>query len=235
MNRGTIITIIIGVLILGALIGGTYGYKSWKERSIVTKIEAQLSMDPKTKDLMAAARDMESKISGNPNNPLPYLQAGLAWKGIADATGEKYFYQKALDAYSRGIKNITGENSVLYANAGMMAKEIGDYAAAEKFYRAAINASPGDPSNYISLIELYRYRLKKSEPEILALYDEAMSRLVNGYDVVAHRASYLRDIGRYQDAINDFELMLKTQPGSQAIKNEIAELKALLAQQKLKK
>ncbi|MBF8280404.1 MAG: TPR REGION protein [Candidatus Magasanikbacteria bacterium] len=235
MNRGTLLTIIAGVLILAALVGGSYGFKSWKERSLITKIEKQLSTDVKTKDLVAAAVDAASKIASNPTSPQPYLLSGMAWKSVADASKEKYFYQKALDAYKSGIAHIEGVNSILFANAGDMAKELGDYAAAEGFYRQAIASSPGDAGNYISLIELYRYRLNKSQRDILAEYEAAMKTVVYGYNLVASRASYLKDIGRYEDALGDFETLLTSKPDSQPIKNEIAELKAIIAQQNLKK
>lgn len=107
-----------------------------------------------------------------------------------------------------------GDKSYLpYLNAGNVYRAMGEYGKAEARYRIAITLSPGEPANYIALVELYRYYEKKSEEEVIKVFDEALSRLVESDPILVAYAGYLRDTGRTDAAISLYERLDAKYPG----------------------
>lgn len=119
-----------------------------------------------------------------------YLHSGLAWKSLADRTAKKTYYAQALKVYEKGIELTGRRNTIFLVNAGNMAKFMNDFVLAEEYYREAISVTPGDFEIYLRLIELYEYTLKKSDEEILAIYDAAAKRVVTTGEVENSRKNF---------------------------------------------
>ena len=67
--------------------------------------------------------------------------------------------------------------------------------------------------------------MKKSDAEIVAVYEEALKRVTKTDDIMSSYAVYLEDTGNYKDALKYYEILLKNYPNNQTYKEEVANLK----------
>lgn len=136
---------------------------------------------------------LKKKVSKN-EQTRHYLTLGLAWKGLADRTGSRAYYQEALRVYEKGIKYTGRKNTVLINNAGNMFIYLKDYRKAAKYYEESIRLAPGDGEAYVRLANLHRDYLKSPSAVIIAIYDKGIKRMVAPGVLVAEKAGYLRSL-----------------------------------------
>ena len=116
-------------------------------------------------------------------------------------------------------------------NAGKVAEELRDYAKAEEYFKAAIEISPADENGYLSLADLYSYKMGKSVSEVAAVYNQGGPKMADPTALIWGRGSYLKRVGQYAAALPDYEVLSKAFPDNQGYKDAIAEIKAKLNQQ----
>jgi len=201
MKKKIIITISI-VLALAILAGGAYYYRAKKTSTnpTVNSDSALTALAEKYPTLVESVKQVESeqaKMASDPTNIQYHFGLGMAWKGLADRVHDlklpeyKDYYQKALDVYVDGINLTQRKNTILLINAGNMQKYMDNYETAEEYYKEAIAVSPGDASNYIVLTDLYENYLKKSEAEIIAVFEEGEKRVLNPTFLETYKKQYL--------------------------------------------
>ena len=189
-KKKTIIILVILIIING----GWYFYTSWNSVSI-PELDNLKKEQPELAVYIDDILVWEKNLKEDENNLVVYSSLGFAWKSLADRTLEPKHYQRALEVYQQGIEKSQRKNSTLIMNAGNMAKYLEDYELAADYYQEAISLAPGESSYYISLAELYEFQLKKPKEEVLAVYDEALKRVMNPDFIERRKQSFLERIG----------------------------------------
>lgn len=223
MNKKKLIYIIVGIIFAALIVAvGWYFGLFNKDRQLYKLIKNQ----PAMVELYNKAKTIEAKIAKQPNEASLYFDAGLAWKSIAElTTGNKApFLKRSLRAYQQGIKKFGSKNILFYLNGGKLAERVNDFGLAESYYLEAIKISPQDESGYLYLGDLYANTLKKSAPDVLAVFNDAEKKVNNYLAVIAARAEYLYKMGDYQNALIDYKKLNENYPNFQGYKNIIKEL-----------
>ena len=153
-----------------------------------------------------------------------YLEEGLHWKSLADQTGNSEYYLKAEQVYRKMTEKFP-DYWVPWWNLANLQRQLKEFEEAEKSFKKAIEIAPGEGNLYLGLIEFYQYDLKKSEEEILAVYQEALKRVVENIDVIISYASYLYQIGKKEDALKYYQTAFEKYPEATQIKEEIEKIK----------
>lgn len=210
--KNKIIFSIIIIFLLASVSGGIFLFLNWREdnrTSIPTLKEEERMTGFLTNGQMQEdfnnAKKGEEDARKTPDVLLPYIQAGFYWKTLAEATKEQIFYDRAIEVLLIAINRFGAQNYLPYVNAGNIYQALGRFEEAEAMFKKAIEIVPGETSLYIRLAELYRYDLKKTPEEILAVYDEGEKRGLSSITLSVSKAGYLRDIGRKDEAIKIFE------------------------------
>ena len=232
MKKKIVIAAIAAVVIVG---GGVWAWRAGFFAASDSEF-ALISDQPAMVELWNKAVETEEKIAAEPEKVSLYLDAGLNWKSIAEQmegeeTNRILFFQKSLAAYERGIDKFGQKNILFYLNAGNIAQRMGDLAKAEAYYKKAIEIAPADEMAYISLTDMYDYRLKKPKEDILPLFEAGIKIMLNPLPLVSARATYLRRIGEHEAALEDYRILNERFPGNQGFKQIIAELEELIEQQ----
>ncbi len=190
------------------------------------KLYRSIKANPELVNLFNLAKKREAEFAKNPDKPALYFDAGLAWKSIAErkADGKQPFFEKSLADYERGIEKFGQGNILFYLNAGHMAESLEDYAKAERYYKKAIEISSADESGYLNLVDLYYYKLHKSKEEILSVFSVGTTKMVFTIPLIAARATYLRRVGEYAEALKDYQTLSQAFPQNTGYKEIIQEL-----------
>ena len=197
MNKKVIVFIILALVIIVAL--GWYFYPKENIQSQLEKIKQEY---PELASQVDDVIEWENKLKEDESIIENYLTLGLAWKSLADRTKDrqitnyKDYYQKALGVYQQGIEITNHHNALFMNNAGNMAKYLEDYELVEDYYQEAISVDPGRDVYYIALAELYEHEMNKTKDEIIAVYDEGISRIVNPGFLEKRKESYLNRINQ---------------------------------------
>ena len=153
-----------------------------------------------------------------------YLEEGLHWKSLGDQTGNSEYYLKAEKIYRKMTEKFP-DYWVPWWNLANLQRQLKEFEEAEKSFKKAIEIAPGEGNLYLGLIELYQYDLKKSEEEILAVYQEALKRVVENIDVIISYASYLYQIDKKEEALKYYQTAFEKYPEATQIKEEIERIK----------
>ncbi|NQU83149.1 MAG: hypothetical protein HQ536_00395 [Parcubacteria group bacterium] len=223
-----IIFIILVFVVLG---GGIWGILRWNDtRSFKQEEEKMLALiaSNELRDDYDEARKAEAKIKETPDILLPYIQAGFAWKILADSTREEVFYKKATDVYKQAIDHFEMQYYMPYANLASIYQTLGEFEKTEEMLKKALQIVPGEAPLYTKLAELYHYDMNKTPEEVLAVYDEGIERGLSAIPLMIAKAAYLRDIGQLEESIVIYEEIYAA-TGSESYKSEIDRLKSELS------
>lgn len=152
-----------------------------------------------------------------------YLAEAMGYR-TAGFQGDKTAFYKAIDSYKKAVEISEGKVWVPYLNLGNTYRLVEDYKNAEDSYNKALEITEGESMIYLAKIEMYRYEMKKSNKDVNALYDEALKRVVDNTNLVISYAAFLRDTGKYSEALGYYKILSERYPDNQAYKDEIAEL-----------
>jgi len=181
MSKKNKIIIFGAILILAILAGFIFFFITRNKNSSDNSQELNLLRE-KYPNFVSFVDEIEKEnvnMKSDPELIKNYLALGMAWKSLADRTLAAEHYKKALEIYQQGIEKTGGKNTLFLMNAGHMAEYLKDYNSAESYYKKAIEVSPGESEYYITLAELYEYKMKKSKDEIIALYDAGLKRVLD--------------------------------------------------------
>lgn len=226
MNKNKII---FGSSVMVILVG-IVGYFIWQFfNDPFRKLTSLEKTKPQLAPLIQEVRQALINLNKDKIDVKNYVILGFTWKSLADQTQEQKYYRKALEVYEEGITFSARKNTLLIMNAGSMAIYLNDFQLAKQYYEEAISIAPGDIAGYLKLIELHKYKLKSPSEQILAIYNQGLEKLVfNRGELLKERAGYEREIGNYELALKDYELLSKADPQNKRYKEIIAELKNLL-------
>lgn len=225
-KKQTIILIIVALAIL-AIPGVIFGYpyfRTWQENR-------EFLANPEIHDAFVAAMDKEAEIKKDPSRTETYLTAMMRYKSLGDVTKDERFYFRALKVADAAFKAVGTKSYLPYVNASVIYMSLGNYSKAEEMIKKSLEMAPGEAQLYLRLIELYRDFMKKSESEIIAVYENAIQRLVNVLPVYNSYAAYLRDIGRLEESLDKYEILHKAMPDNPLYAQIISELKIAIKNQ----
>jgi tetratricopeptide (TPR) repeat protein len=213
--------VVLGISTLA--VGAYYARAALIERSLV-----RLLTTPELRQQYAKARVFERR----PGDPMKrfdeYTGAGFNWKSLGDATGEEEFYRRAIRVYERQVQGTKGRFSLPFVNIATIARDLGEPERAEQMYRKALEVDPGDSTIYLALIDLMRVDLRKSPDEVLLQYDRSIDRLVFSKPLIASKAAYLNSVGRLQESLDLYTLLLAYDPENSLFQTEYLKLKQAL-------
>lgn len=225
MQRKTLL-MLVGVLIV--LFAGIFAV--WRLTTSTLSVPPRTSLGDKVELYFYYDRavEYEGKIKAEQGELTNYIVASNSWKFLGDFTKDPVWYRLAMQALDRARDLTQDKNTLVLGNAAQIAEALGEYDQAKELYIKAIDITPGDANLWLQYIRLTRYKLKVSEFNVLRAYDDAMSRVVGGADLVSSRADYLKEIGRYEDARVDYALLLKNNViTQQQFDQEISEMEQL--------
>lgn len=180
--------------------------------------------------LFEKAQQTKDKIKAEPEKSSLYFDLGLYWKSIAELGGGEPFFEESLNIYEKGIEKFGQKNILFYLNGGKLAEKLEDYSKAEKYYKKAIEISSADESGYLYLVDLYSYKMNKLKEDVLKVFEEGQKKMMNSVPLIAGRASYLRRIGDYKMALEDYKTLSQNFPNNQVYKEIIQELNQKMKQ-----
>lgn len=188
-NKVKYLFLIVAVIMAGSML--------WYHESQAADVKA-LSALKREKPALAPFVDeitslLKKKVGKN-EQIRHYLTLGLAWKGLADRTNSRAYYQQALRVYEKGIAYTGRKNTVFLNNTGNMLIYLKDYKKAAKYYEESIRIAPGDAEAYVRLANLHRDYLKSPSAVIIAIYDKGIKRMVSPGVLVAEKANYLKGL-----------------------------------------
>lgn len=138
--------------------------------------------------------------------------------------GDKSAFLKAIESYKKAAEVSADKVWIPYLNLGNTYRLVQDYKNAEDAYDKALEISPGESIVYLAKIDMYKFELKKTNKEINALYDEALKVAVDNTNLVISYAAFLRDSGKYSEALKYYKILSEKFSDNQAYKDEIADL-----------
>jgi len=157
-----------------------------------------------------------------------YLQEGLDYKSQGDM-GDVSAYDKSIIAFKKAAEVSEDKVWIPYLNLGNMYKITNDYAQAEANYNKALEISGGDDTIYLAKIDLYQVYAKRSDKEIMDLYQEAFKKVaVGNANLMINYASWLEERGYNEEAIKAYESLSKGMPDNKIYQDKIALLKSRL-------
>lgn len=107
---------------------------------------------------------------------------------------------------------------------GQLLLQTGERAQARKAFETAIGQAPQNPAGYQGLATAYRAENKM--PEAAGAIDRGLKAVPTDLGLRLSRAGFLEADGKFEDAIALYEEMLKEQPTSEVLVNNLASLLA---------
>ncbi len=200
-----------------------------KSYTALRKIETKINSNPLWIELYKKAQAGGELLEGAKGEE-EYIAAAFRWKSLADATGEKIFYLKALDIYDQAIARRDLMPYLSSLNAGNVSRIIKEFGRADEYYLQAIKLNPGEAGTYMTRAELLRYDLGMSHEEIKRFYLQSLKILIGREYIrlAADYAVYLKEAREYQEALNQYKLLLTVMPGNSQYLQSISEIEAKL-------
>ena len=194
LNKKTLLSLflIAALLVLALFLYFSKNNDSFLNNFLTSEIDGLRDQNPELALYIDDIEKFSKKL--NDQEIATYADLGLAFKSLADQTGDKKHYQKALDVYEKAIELTKRKNIVFILNAGNMAVYTGDYQTAKSYYEEAISVAPGDIAGYQKLIELHMYQLKSPKEDIIAVFDKGIKRMFDPDALKKWKASYLKSL-----------------------------------------
>lgn len=170
------------------------------------------------------AQKAKEKIAKDPEKSSAYLDLGFYWKSIGELGGGEPFFKESLKSYERGIKKFGQKNILFYLNGGKLAERLENFDKAERYYKKAMEISSADESGYLYLVDLYSYKMNRPKDEVLKIFEDGIKKMVVSTPLIAGRAAYLRRIGEFAMALDDYKLLSQAFPNNQGYEDVIQEL-----------
>lgn len=211
------------------VIGGILAYRStWNQERLFKSLIATRTTEDRAgiEQLSRTARDWEAKAM-EAEEAMPYVEAARHWKTMGDVYQLEYPRRRAIALYESALDRF-GDNATIYAAIGDVYKALEEYTMAEVQYQRAITVEPGQFTHYLKLATLYRYRMQAPPEKVLAVFAEALQRLVIGSpEIYKERAAYFESLGSYKAAAEDWQAVQQLEPTNAGAKEEYERLKAL--------
>lgn len=217
------ILIVGGLVILFGLLIAVLWQKGLLSNS-EKRLFNQIKDNPELVELFEKVQKTKADIKNEPEKVSLYFDLGFYWKSIGELGGGELFFKESLKAYERGIEKFGQKNILFYLNGGKLAERLENYSKAERYFKKAIEISAADESGYLYLVDLYSYKMNKPKDEVLKIFEDGIKKMVVPIPLIAGRAAYLRRIGEFAAALEDYKLLSQSFPNNQGYKDVIQEL-----------
>lgn len=202
----------LGAGILAVLIAASgVALPLYRSRQFKSLIASALA-DPRTHDMAEMLQKSEAKRAANPNDVTAYLEAGLAWKSIAEVRGDRTLLARARDVYEVGFALFGEKNTILALNAANLNAELGAYDRADALYQAAVRNDPGFQEGHLAYLEFLKTKKKAPAEDIILAYEKALKSLIDNATVFQGFGYYLYETGDYARAIPFLEVLANRYP-----------------------
>lgn len=229
MDSKKIKTIISAVILLLIISGAVYYFLPAKEDSknnvddyFEFKIVRQDLEDWRKEDLTNRFNLTAEAAKNHPDDLSAWLELGQLKHSAGDYKGAEAVWIR--------IGEVRPLNSISFANlADLYANWLVDYDKAVSSYRTAIENSKGEVRNYLhyrNLFDFYINYLHDNKAGELTLLEGIENNPANS-ELLNLLASFYRDSGQTDKAIEYFEKSLLLDPSDNAIKKEVNRLKNL--------
>ena len=216
--------IVAGVVII--IIAGFFGHR-WFNSSQRMDQQVLLRLG-ENQEWLKQYEDVKLKIKKNDEtknkDAASLVSLALAWIGLGEATKDDYFFNQSLKVYKRGISLFGKENIIFYWSAGSIASSMENFSLAEKYFKRAIAVAPAYTENYTYLADLYRFKMKKLPDEIVKVYNEGIKVTDGSLQLILDKSSYLRSVGRYEQSLDGYKILLGQYPENNGFKEVIRDL-----------
>ena len=228
MSKKTIIisAAIFLILVAGGFVAYQKGY-FLKKAETLTPEKLLASFDIKNQNLkpdfiaLFQQRFNETKeiLQKEPDNFDKWLYLGVLKKGVGD-------YEGARDIFIY-VGEIRPNNSTSFSNlADIYAYFLNEPQKAEQAIKQAIANDPNDSNFYLVLADIYRYKFIDGAVLYEKTMLEALQKFPDNTNFIGPLASFYRQQGQPQKAIEYYELLVKLAPNNQTAKDDLAKLKA---------
>tara|TARA_B100000315_G_C14520653_1_gene561387 strand:- start:535 stop:1215 length:681 start_codon:yes stop_codon:yes gene_type:complete len=216
MKKVIILTIII--LLLG--VGGIFGYFYLQYQ----KEDKFLSSNAETKSAYEIVKKRQTQLKKDKDNYDAYMSLAFHWKGIGEVTKNDKYSWRAVKVYDNVIKRWGPKAYLPFVNQANVYIFLKEYKLAEENLKIALEIDIGEQSLYISLADLYRNHMNKSDKEIKAVYKKGINSLVGGGNLVLSYAGYLEEQKDYKEALKFYKMLQQAYPNSTSYNELIKEL-----------
>jgi len=233
LSKKTLIITSVTVILLLA-VGGFYAYKKdlipFGKKPVAEALtpEKLLTFQIKTpnlapedikyfEDKFNGIKDLLKKDSGD---YVGWLGLGIIKKGVGD-------YNGARDCYLYVVQ-IKPEISTSYANlADLYANFLNEPQEGLVMIKKALELDPNDYNFYLTMADIYRYRLPGQEAMYETIMLGALEKFPDNPNLIGPLALYYKQTGQIQKAIAQYEKLIILSPENQAAKEDLAELKQI--------
>lgn len=161
----------------------------------------------------------EAQLRENDRLVLPYIIIASVDKMLGDL--------KNAEAMLKRAAQIAPTNHLALGNLANVYRELEKNKEAEIAYERALKYGPSEEQNYLQYADFLRYRVKESHDRVKALYEQGLETLDGNVNVRKAYAGYLRDAGELGAALEQWRLVLVTNPDDVAVQEEIREIESL--------
>lgn len=217
MSKKIIIFIFLILILAGAFFVYEFVYKNEFNycSKYICSVEIEISEGEYNKKL-ELIKEAEENIKKDPKNLDNYLSLGLYYKSLGKL-------EEAKKSYLDGLK-INDKFYLYYLNLGNILADMRDYESAKESYFKAIENKAVEPNNYLKLADLLVYQIKAPDKEIREVYLEGLKKTGDS-NICKSYASYLEGIKEDNAAADMWQACLSGDPGNEAIKEKIEELR----------
>jgi len=221
------VVIIIVIIILAFVL---IYFKRDKSLDVITKTPQGLFLEV---NLSEEARiNFEERRNTNleelelfPNNYNAYLDLGNIERELGNASLSIDYFKKASE--------IIPANSTSWLNIGNVYYRLAMYDESIESFEVARTKAPDYYLVYFNLAKVYKAQDSSNTQRVMDIFEEGVEKTNNDYKIIYFYASYLREIGNYQKALEYLELFTKFAPDQNMIDTvnlEIEEVKGILGQ-----
>ena len=233
MNKRTLIIIISIVAVLALSVGGIYVYKKnlipfgkKPVAEVLTPESLLSSFVIKNPNLTAEQAQLfqqrfdeaKKNLQTTPDDFNSWLYVGVLKKGVGDYEGARDIFIYA--------GQIRPQSSTPFGNlADLYANFLNEPQKGLQAIKTAIANDPNDYNFYLTMAEIYRYRLPGQESMYETVMLDAMQKFPDNPNLVGPLALYYKQTNQVKKAIVQYEKLVILSPENQAAKEDLAELK----------
>ena len=197
----------------------------------IGNVYADLGDYDKALDYYKKALDIRERVLGkdHPDTAASYNNIGLVYSDLGDYVKALEYYKQALDIQERVLGKDHHGTATSYNNIGLAYYNLGDYDKALEYSKQALDIQervlgkdhPGTSGSYNNIA--WTYHLWGKYEEALPWAEKAIASSPNKPEIIDTLATVYQDLGRYDEALEQFELCLELKKEQGANEDSIRE------------
>jgi cytochrome c-type biogenesis protein CcmH/NrfG len=164
--------------------------------------------------------NLKKNLQQNPDDFNSWITLGILKKDVNDYEGARDIFIYA--------GQIRPQSSPPFANlADLYANFLNEPLKAEENIKKAIENDPGDYNFYVTLADIYRYKIPGKEVLYEQTLLDALNKFPDEVNIISLLASYYRQTNQREKAIQFYEKLVKLNPNNITAKQDLEELKSI--------